>query len=171
MLQKRLSDFKLSLNKSKTQLIEFGRFAKINRQARKESKPKTFYFLGFTHIYLVRWGSDQFTLLRTSIKKKLRAKIREIKEALRRRINRPPYETGQWLNKVLTGYFNYFAVPRNGQSLGVMRTEVCKLWLKILRRRSQKGRKLNWHKMNRWVRFFIPLTRIRHPHPNQRFHL
>ena len=170
-LKKRLSDFKLSLNESKTQLIEFGRFAKSNRRARKESKPKTFDFLGFTHICSVRWGSEQFALLRVSIKKKLRAKIREIKETLRRNINRSPYETGKWLNKVLTGYFNYFAVPRNGHSLNVMRTEVCKLWLKTLRRRSQKGRKLNWQVLNKFVRFFIPHTRIRHPYPNQRFHL
>lgn len=170
-LQIRLADFKLSLNESKTQLIEFGRFAKRNRQNRTEGKPKTFDFLGFTHICSVRWGSEQFALLRVSIKKKLRAKIREIKETLRRNINRSPYETGKWLNKVLTGYFNYFAVPRNGKSLGVMRTEVCKLWLKTLRRRSQKGRKLNWQAMNKLVRFFIPHTRIRHPYPNQRFHL
>jgi RNA-directed DNA polymerase len=143
-----LADFKLSLNESKTQPIEFALFTKSNRQAHKESKPKIFDFLGFVHICSVRWGSDQFALLRTSIKKKLRAKIREIKEALRRRINRPLYETGWWLNKVLTGYFYYFSVPRNGQSLGVMRAEVCKLCLKTLRRRSQKGRKLNWHKIN-----------------------
>ncbi len=168
-LQKRLSDFKLSLNESKTKLIEFGRFAISNRQARKECKPKTFDFLGFTHICSVRRSSSQFALLRVSINKKLRDKIREIKEVLRFKINRPPYETGRWLNKVLTGYFNYFAVPRNGHSLNVMRTEVCKLWLKTLRRRSQKGKKLNWQALNRLVRFFIPHTRIRHPYPNQRF--
>jgi len=39
----------LSLNASKTRLIEFGRFAARNRRKRGLGKPETFDFLGFTH--------------------------------------------------------------------------------------------------------------------------
>ena len=83
--------------------------------------------------------------------------------------HKSPYEMGKWIHRVLTGYFNYFAVPRNGQVLQVMRTEVCKAWLKALRRRSHKGRNFNWLRMRNLVRYFIPHTRIRHCYPNQRF--
>jgi RNA-directed DNA polymerase len=57
--------------------------------------------------------------------------------------HKSPYEQGNSIKRVLTGYFNYFAIPGNGKSLGVMRTEVGRLWVKALRRRSQKGRNLN----------------------------
>ena len=47
--QKRLANFALELHPEKTRLIEFGRFAQVNRQQRGEGKPETFTFLGFTH--------------------------------------------------------------------------------------------------------------------------
>lgn len=49
-LQDRLARFGLSLNASKTRLIEFGRFAVMNRRKRGLRKPETFDFLGFTRI-------------------------------------------------------------------------------------------------------------------------
>lgn len=170
-LQQRLATFELRFNESKTQLIEFGRFAKANRQQRGQRRPKTFDFLGFTHICSQRKSDGRFALVRHSIKKRLKAKLQEIKETFRRKINHSPYELGKWVKRVLTGYFNYFAVPGNKHCLGVMRTEVCKLWIKALRRRSQKGRNFNWLRMSALIKRFIPHTRIRHPYPNQRFHL
>ena len=170
-LTQRLSDFELSLNEAKTQLLEFGRFAKQNRRERGVGKPKTFDFLGFTHICSKRRDNGFFALLRVSIKKKLKSKLMDIKFMLRRKINESPYRVGCWLKRVLTGYFNYFAIPRNCQSLNVMRTEVCRMWIKTLRRRSQKGQNFNWKRMTTLVKFFIPHTRVRHPYPNQRFHL
>src|ERR1700678_1416582 len=47
--RERLSKFGLELNSEKTRLIEFGRFAALNRERRGEGKPETFTFLGFTH--------------------------------------------------------------------------------------------------------------------------
>lgn len=170
-LEQRLASFQLSFNEDKTHLIEFGRFAKANRDQRGQSKPETFDFLGFTHICSVRKSDGRFKLARHSIKKRLRAKLKQIKESLRRNLNKSAYELGVWINRVLTGYFNYFAVPGNKKCLDVMRTEVCKLWIKTLRRRSQKGRNFNWRRMSNLIRYFIPHTRLRHPYPNQRFHL
>lgn len=170
-LTKRLAAFSLSLNESKTHLIEFGRFAHINRRQRNQGKPKTFNFLGFTHICSVRRNDGQFKLLRLSIKERLRAKLKHIKEVLMKTRHKSPYDVGQWLKRALTGYFNYFAVPDNGQSIRTMRTEVCKLWIKALRRRSQKGKSFNWQRMKGLIWIFIPHTRNRHPYPNQRFTL
>jgi RNA-directed DNA polymerase len=170
-LEERLSAFNLSFNESKTHLIEFGRFARANRKQRGQRKPETFDFLGFTHICSQRRNDGRFALLRLSIKKRLKAKLKQIKATLMKHRHKSPYEQGNWIKRVLTGYFNYFAIPGNGKSLGVMRTEVCRLWLKVLRRRSQKGRNFNWQRMKRLINIFIPHTRIRHPYPNQRFHL
>ena len=48
--------------------------------------------------------------------------------------------TGKWLRRVVQGYLNYHAVPGNLRRLGVFRAEVCRLWLRALRRRSQHSR-------------------------------
>jgi group II intron reverse transcriptase/maturase len=170
-LETRLGDFKLSLHSGKTQLIEFGRFAKSNREQRGVGKPKSFDFLGFTHICSIRRDNGKFKLMRESIKKKLRDKIKQIGNTLMQYRHKPLWELGSWLRKVLTGYYNYFAIPGNHTSLQMMRTEAARAWIKAMRRRSQKGRNFNWFKMQRWINRFSPHTRVRHPYPNQRFHL
>jgi RNA-directed DNA polymerase len=134
----RLGDFKLSLQSGKTQLIEFGRFAKSNREQRGVGKPKSFDFLGFTHICSIRRDNGKFKLMRESIKKKLRNKIKQIGSTLMQCRHKPVWELGSWLRKVLTGYYNYFAIPGNHTSLQMMRTEVGRAWIKAMRRRSQK---------------------------------
>jgi hypothetical protein len=68
----------------------------------------------------------------------MRVKLREIKQALRRCMHRPIPEQGKWLGRVVRGYFNYHAVPTNGQALNAFRHHVTDLWRRTLRRRSQK---------------------------------
>ena len=48
-VRERLARFGLSLHPDKTRLVEFGRFALLNRRQRGVGKPETFDFLGFTH--------------------------------------------------------------------------------------------------------------------------
>ena len=169
--EKRLGEVKLSFNESKTHLIEFGRFAQSNREQRGVGKPQSFDFLGFTHLCSTRIDNGKFKLMRESIKKQLRAKIKQISQTLMQHRHKPLWELGSWLNKVLTGYYNYFAIPGNHTSLQMMRTEVARAWIKAMRRRSHKGRNFNWFKMQRWITRFSPHTRVRHLYPNQRFHL
>ncbi|WP_444544628.1 hypothetical protein, partial [Shewanella inventionis] len=123
------------------------------------------------HICAIRRDNGNFKLMRESIKKKLKSKIKQISEALMQHRHKPLYEMGSWVRKVLTGYYNYFAIPGNQTSIQLLRTCVGRAWLKALRRRSQKGRNFNWYKMQRWINQFSPHTRVRHPYPNQRFHL
>jgi hypothetical protein len=146
-------------------------FAKSNREQKGVGKPKSFDFLGFTHICSIRRDNGKFKLMRESIKKKLRDKIKQIGNTLMQYRHKPLWELGGWLRKVLTGCYNYFAIPGNHTSLQMMRTEVARAWIKAMRRRSQKGRNFNWFKMQRWITRFSPHTRVRHPYPNQRFHL
>ena len=54
---------------------------------------------------------------RKFIKKRVRAQLHEIKRALRQRLHRPIVETGAWLQRVLRGHLNYYAVPGNQPGL------------------------------------------------------
>ena len=68
----------------------------------------------------------------------MRVKLQAIKQELRRRMHQPIPEQGKWLKQVVTGYFNYHAVPTNGPTLTAFRFHVTNLWRRTLRRRSQK---------------------------------
>jgi group II intron reverse transcriptase/maturase len=136
-LQERLGMFGLELHPDKTRRIEFGRFAEENRRRRGEGKPETFDFLGFTHIS----GKNRlgrFTVRRKTIRKRMRAKLQEVKQQLRERMHDPVRQTGQWLKSIMQGYSNYYAVPGNLDSLGVFRDRLIGQWWRTLRRRSQK---------------------------------
>src|SRR5665213_2361734 len=125
--RERLRKFGLELHPDKTRRIEFGRFAEQDRKRRGEGKPETFDFLGFTHIS----GKDRkeiFTVRRTTIRKRMRKKLQEIKQQLRQRMHDPVPQTGEWLRSVVQGYFNYYAVPGNLDSLGVFRDRVLRYW-------------------------------------------
>jgi RNA-directed DNA polymerase len=166
-LRERLESFALSLHPDKTRLIEFGRHAAANRERRGLGKPETFDFLGFTHI-CGRTRNGKFSLHRKTRRDRLRAKLREVKETLRRRLHAAIDEQGTWLRQVVTGYFAYHAVPNNIQALSAFRRGVRWLWWRSLRRRSQKDRTTR-RAINRLVTLWLPQPRITHPWPEQRF--
>ena len=166
-LRTRLEKFGLALHPEKTRLIEFGRFAARNRQQRGRSKPETFDFLGFTHFCgTTRKGA--FVVRRKSIGKRLRAKLQAIKLELRRRMHARVCALGSWLRSVVQGWFQYHAVPGNFESLSQFRSQVSRLWLDALQRRSQKGVAWTWERMNRLVVRWLPPARIVHPYPDRR---
>src|SRR5271165_1264800 len=133
-MRKQLGEFALSPHPEKTRLIEFGRFAAERRKRRGLGKPESFNFLGFTFI-CGKTRSGKFQIKRKTRRDRMRAKLREIKQALRRCMHRPIPEQGRWLGQVVRGYFNYHAVPTNGQALEVFRHHVTDLWRRTLRRR------------------------------------
>jgi hypothetical protein len=158
--------FGLELHPDKTRRIEFGRFAEKNRKRRGEGKPETFDFLGFTHISgKNRLG--QFAVKRLTVRKRMRSKLRKIKQQLRQRMHDPVRETGEWLRSVVQGYFNYYAVPGNIASLSLFRDRLLGTWWHTLCRRSQQ--RLPWKRMlalgDRW----LPRPRVLHPYPTARF--
>jgi group II intron reverse transcriptase/maturase len=168
-LKKRLEKFALTLNEEKTRLIEFGRYAARDRQKRGETKPQTFDFLGFTHICAIRRGTDKFFLLRLPSKKKIRRKLEEIYQTLKRMRHEPLEKQGAWLRSVFRGQLNYYAVPGTAESLTAIRKAISKRWLKALRRRSQKkSKKLTWERFGRVVEAWLPTVKIIHPFPWKR---
>jgi RNA-directed DNA polymerase len=166
-MRARLEEFSLSLHPEKTRLIEFGRQAAVRRAQRGLGKPETFKFLGFTFI-CGRSRRGNFLLTRKSRRDRMRAKLKEIKEELRRRMHQSIPEQGRWLAQVVSGYFAYHAVPTNYAALGAFRAHVVRLWLRTLRRRSQTA-DLLWERMKQLADHWLPKPRILHPWPEARF--
>jgi len=166
-LRKRFAEFNLELHPDKTRLIEFGRFAASNRKERGLPKPDVFEFLGFTHV-CGKTRDGRFWLRRITIKKRMRAKLKQVKAELRRRLHWPIPEQGRWLASVVRGHLAYYAVPGNIDSVSAFRDQVRWLWRQSLRRRSQRHR-MTWAHYNRIAERWLPSARIVHPHPSVRF--
>ena len=167
-LKERLVAFALGLHPEKTRLIEFGRYAAERRMGRGQGKPETFGFLGLTHYCSTGKDGTGFQIGRKTQRKRMRAKLHEIKETLRRRRQLPIDEQGQYLGSVIRGHFAYFAVPTNGRLLSAFRYHISIMWIQSLRRRSQRHR-LTWERMCRLIEHFLPPPRVLHPWPDQRF--
>ena len=168
-LKDRLMKFGLELHPDKTRLIEFGRFAASNRQRRGGGKLETFDFLGFTHYWGLSRKSRMCLLKRKTMAKRMRAKLRGIGDILHRGRHRPFHKQAEWLGRVVAGYFRYFAVPGNFRALASFRTQIARLWLQALSRRSQR-RGLSWTVFGPRVNHLLPRPRILHPYPDERFH-
>jgi RNA-directed DNA polymerase len=172
-LKERLAKFALELHPDKTRLLAFGRFIAGERRARGEGRPETFDFLGFTHICGVKrstagTGRSSFQLLRRTRRRRKWATIRAIKLELQRMRHDPIDEQGRQLASILKGHYAYFAVPTNIDAAYAVRHHVKVRWYLSLRRRSQK-RRLSWRRMNVIAEKFLPLPRVLHPWPEQRF--
>ena len=166
-MRERLQEFSLSLNPEKTRLIEFGRHAADRRARRGLGKPETFKFLGFIHI-CGQSRRGKFLLKRRTRRDRMRAKLAEIKEELRRRMHQPIPEQGRWLAQVMRGFFAYHAVPTNFPALRAFHHHVTDLWLRTLRRRSQKDR-TTWLQIAKIASDYLPQPTTLHPWPQMRF--
>jgi group II intron reverse transcriptase/maturase len=166
-LRLRFEQFSLVLHPDKTRLLEFGRYAAANRTQRGLGKPETFTFLGFIFI-CGKSRRGAFLLLRKTRRDRMRAKLKEVKEQLRKRMHEPIPEQGRWLKQVVRGYFAYHAVPTNIRALAAFRHYVTDLWRRALQRRSQKD-DMTWERITKIADAWLPQPRILHPWPEQRF--
>jgi len=167
-LKARLARFGLTLHPDKTRLIEFGRSAIANRQARGLGKPESFDFLGFTHFCATRRSGSGFVLGRKPVAKRMRAKLREIKEQLMAIRHEGTERQGRWLCQVLRGWMAYYAVPMSGSAISAFRHHMIERWHRALMRRSQR-RRLTWTRMKKIADRHLPFPRILHPWPEKRF--
>lgn len=149
----------------KTRILEFGRYAAERRQKRGEGKPQTFNFLGFTHI-CGRTRSGGFAVVRRTMAARMRAKLKQLHQELKRRMHHPVAEVGKWLGGVVRGHFRYYGVPLNYASLTRFRHAVWCLWRQVLQHRSQSTR-MSIAKMVRLSARWLPCPRICHPYPEQ----
>jgi len=159
-LRTRLQKFHLELHPDKTRLIEFGRAPARRRRRHGNPRPETFTFLGFTHIC----GTTQrghHRLLRHTAKKKMRAKLKTLKDELRIRLHHPVPEVGKWLRAVVRGHIQYYGIPTNSRAIRSFRDQVTWLWFRALRRRSQRTR-ITWTRMARLAAQWLPPARLQH---------
>jgi hypothetical protein len=166
-LMERLQKFGLELHPEKTRLIEFGRFAAKDREKCKKGKPEVFTFLGFMHICGKTRKEGKFAIWRHTIKKRMHAKVREIKDELRKRMHDSTQEVGQWLKTVVMGHYRYFGVPGNGEAMAYFRYLISLRWFHALRRRGQKGL-MTWDKMGKLINRWLPRPKIWHKYPSER---
>jgi group II intron reverse transcriptase/maturase len=165
--QERLAKFGLELHPDKTRLIEFGRFAREGRQRRGEGDPESFAFLGFTHSCGTN-SRGNFTIWRQTVRKRLEAKLQQVKQTLRERMHEPVPKVGEWLGRVLKGFYQYYAVPGNWASLSRFCNRIGRYWRHVLERRSQKGR-MKADRVTRLLERWLPRPRLVHPYPDVRF--
>jgi RNA-directed DNA polymerase len=167
-LRERLRKFGLELHPDKTRLIEFGRYATDRRKQRGEGKPETFNFLGFTHICGTSHKTGFFVVKRKSIGKRMGAKLKDMQRALHRQMHGEVGNTGKWLQSVVRGYFQYHAIPGNEQRLRSFRNDVLRVWLRQLRRRSQRSG-WSWKRFLERLGALLPKVEVQHPYPDVRF--
>lgn len=167
-LQQRVGKFGLELHPEKTRLIEFGRYAIERRAERGEGKPETFDFLGFTHRCDISRSNGWFMIRRETIASRLARTLAAIKLQLHHRRHWPIGRVGRWLGRVVRGWMGYHAVPGNVTRIRRFIDEVSRLWLRSLRRRSQRHR-WPWSRMKRLIRKHLPAAKVTHPYPDQRF--
>jgi RNA-directed DNA polymerase len=101
------------------------------------------------------------------MKKRLRAKLSEVKTELRRRMTEPIPEQGAYLRSVLNGHARYYGVPGNGAALRMFRHHLGWHWGRTLRRRGNR-RTPAWARLRRHIDRWLPHPRICHPWPAQR---
>lgn len=168
-LHARLERFGLALHPEKTRLIAFGRRASGSGRSGGDDggRPGTFDFLGFTH-YCGKTRRGDFHLKRKTVAKRLRAKLREVKDRLQMIRHDTIREQGAWLRAIVQGWLNYHAIPCNGARTEAFRTQVARHWLAALRRRSQRHR-LPWDRFRRIIDHWLPRPRVLHPWPSVRF--
>ncbi|HAX94716.1 MAG TPA: group II intron reverse transcriptase/maturase [Bacteroidales bacterium] len=161
LLNERLKKFALDLSAEKTQLIEFGRYAKMNAE-KKGTKPDTLDFLGFTH-FVDKTRKGNFKVGRKTRRKKFVMKLKEMNEWLKSVRNL--VEIKEWwkvLAAKLRGHYEYYGISGNYWSIHAYYFQVCKLVLKWINRRSQK-RSCTLKQFFEYLKKFpLPTPTIRH---------
>ena len=158
-LQQQLYKFTLSIEKEKSKIIEFGRFALQNRTNKGMSKPETFNFLGFTH-YCSSNRNGKFRIKRKTSRKRLSSKIKAFKVWIKSNRHKPIKEIMETVKVKLVGHYRYYGITDNSDMLGKYFFEIQKLLLKWLNRRSQR-RSFTYDQFNQYLkRFPLPFPKI-----------
>jgi group II intron reverse transcriptase/maturase len=146
VLEKRLAKFSLTLEPSKTRLIEFGRFAVRNAKA-KGDKPETLYFLGFTH-YCTTSRKGRFRVGRKTEKSRLKRSMNNLQNRIQEAMHWNVAFQIDRINRTLRGHYNYYGMGGNYHMLAKMYYLAVKYLKKMLSRRSQKGI-ITWELFNK----------------------
>lgn len=130
----RMASFGLEVAEEKTNLLRFSR-----QDWRRNG---TFEFLGFEF----RWGRGRWgkpVLKRRTARKKYRAALASFQDWCREHCRMPKKKLFAALNAKLRGYYNYYGIRGNSESIGDFFYQVTRMLYRQLNRRSQR-RSYNW---------------------------
>jgi group II intron reverse transcriptase/maturase len=150
VLRKRLGKFGLTLEPTKTKLVEFGRFAQQHAGKHGRKRPETIYFLGFT-LYCTRNLKGNFKVGMRTEKSRLRRSLMSLCDQMRQLRHLPIQEQVDILNVTLRGHYAYYGVAGNIRALQRVYRVVVRYWRKMLRSRSWAGRHFTWAAFNRLI--------------------
>ena len=156
VLAKRLRKFSLTLEPTKTKLVEFGRYAHRHASKRGRKRPGTIYFLGFT-LYCTRNLKGNFGIGMRTEKSRLRRALTRLQDQMRRMRHSSIQEQVNHLNQMLRGHYAYYGVAGNLQALLRVHRAVERYWRKMLSSRSWDGA-IRWEQFQR-IREQFPLLR------------
>ena len=146
-LRLRLGKFGLTLEPTKTKLVEFGRFAQKHAGKRGRNRPETIYFLGLT-LYCTRNRKGNFKVGMRTEKSRLRRSLASLQELMQRIRHHTISEQADAINVVLRGHYAYYGVAGNLRSLVKVYRVVERSWRRMLCSRSWAGRRLTWDVFN-----------------------
>jgi len=144
-LRLRLGKFGLTLEPTKTKLVEFGRFAQRHAGKRGRNRPETIYFLGLT-LYCTRNRKGNFKVGMRTEKSRLRRSLLSLQELMRRIRHHTISDQVGEINAFLRGHYTYYGVAGNLRCLVKVYRAVERYWRRMLRSRSWAGRRLTWEK-------------------------
>jgi group II intron reverse transcriptase/maturase len=162
-LRRRLGKFGLTLEPTKTKLVEFGRFEQRHASKRGRKRPETIYFLGLT-LYCTCNQKGNFKVGMRTEKSRLQRSLASLRGLMRQIRHYAIKEQANEINVVLRGHYAYYGVAGNLRSLMKVYQAVQRYWRKMLCSRSRDGR-LNWERFNQ-IKERNPLLRpkLRLPH-------
>jgi hypothetical protein len=164
-LRLRLGKFGLTLEPTKTKLVEFGRFAQRHAGKRGRKRPETIYFLGLT-LYCTRNLKGNFKVGMRTEKSRLRRSLLSLQELMRRIRHHTIGDQVGEINAVLRGHYAYYGVAGNLRCLVKVYRTVERYWRRMLRSRSWAGRCLSWEQYHQ-IKARTPLLKpkLRLPYP------
>jgi len=157
-LAKRLRRFSLTLESTKTKLVEFGRYAQRHAGKRGRKRPETIYFLGFT-LYCTRNQKGNFRIGMRTEKSRVRRALMRLQDQMRRMRHSPIPEQANHLNQMLRGHYAYYGIAGNFRAMQRVHRAVERYWRKMLSSRSWKG--TVWWKQFQQIKTQFPLLRPR----------
>jgi RNA-directed DNA polymerase len=157
-LAKRLKRFSLTLESTKTKLVEFGRYAQRHAGKRGRKRPETIYFLGFT-LYCTRNQKGNFRIGMRTEKSRVQRALMRLQDQMRRMRHSPIPEQANHLNQMLRGHYAYYGIAGNFRAMQRVHRAVERYWRKMLSSRSWKG--TVWWKQFQQIKTQFPLLRPR----------
>ena len=154
-LPKRLAEFSLELEATKTKLMAFGSRQNLDKRS------GTLNFLGFTH-YGTRSRKGRYKVGRKTEKARMRKKLKVASEKLQKLRPCGVKAMVRYIRQHLQGHMQYYGVSENSDSLREYLFRIRRLLFKWMNRRSQR-KSCTWDTYAPWWdRLRMPPPRIVH---------